>query len=147
MLNPETLCRLWCCPWCWNGRRHRQHFFLIQTRLLFLSLSDSLLSELILSSIVAVVLERETIHSSSGMVTTSIRVSWIKGARCRRWTVSCKICTLKKILFAKQHNFYHLRAKPRVVAPIYLTAFRLLSKTHFLFDLTASEKSNCFSDL
>lgn len=58
-----------------------------------------------------------------------------------------KICKLEKAFSAKHHNFYLLWAKLHVTTLIYLAACRLLSAIHLLFDLTGSEKSNCFSDL
>lgn len=58
-----------------------------------------------------------------------------------------KIRTLEKAFSAERHNFYLLWAKLYVMTLIYLAACRLLSTIYFLFDLTSSEKSNCFSDL
>lgn len=86
--------------------------------------------------------------SSSRVVLDSLHVTRMERVRCELYAARCEKCTLKKILFARQNNSCHLRAKrQRVMTPISRTAFRLLSKTHSLFDLTASEKSNCFSDL
>lgn len=58
-----------------------------------------------------------------------------------------KIHTLDKALSAKHHNFYLLWAKLHVTTLVHSAACSLLSTIYFLFDLTSSEKSNCFSDL